>query len=118
MHCAKLMRSRKLLTTSQAGARLCCKHSPARHEHTCVPVQDSLFTQLFDLDNDGALSYFEFTLLTTFLRIPPSVRHLPSVWWPLSASQLIHVLVQCLCRLSAACQICAQELLAGGRTWQ
>ena len=35
-------------------------------------VQDSLFTQLFDLDNDGALSYFEFQLLTTFLSIPPS----------------------------------------------
>ena len=37
-------------------------------------LQDSLFTRLFDMDNDGAISYFEYLLLVTFLSIPPAVR--------------------------------------------
>ena len=38
-----------------------------------VPLQDSIFTKLFDMDNDGAISYFEYLLLVTFLSIPPAV---------------------------------------------
>ena len=37
-------------------------------------LQDSNFFQMFDVDNDGLISYTEYLLLITFLSIPVEVR--------------------------------------------